>query len=357
MITVSPGSSRLTKHASMPAEPVPLIGSVSVFAVRNTARSRSPISSSTTRKSGSRCPSTGRWNASITSGYGFDGPGPSNSRSGCIMPRRYDDRRARPSRMSASETSSSSKPQWRITDDDHDHAADDHVDPARLEPGVVAALRDRLGRERAEHLLGRGRGVSRKWWMRSLSARVDAELDRAHRPDRARRADQRLRAGGAGQLRGSTSARWSRTTDTRLAQLLGRRRIGVQELLGEPHAPDVDRDQPVGLVGADDELGRAAADVDHEVRLGFGRARRSRPRNSSARFFLAARSARAAHRAPPRPGRRTRRGSSRRATRSSRSRARARRRVASIASRYSREHGERALDRVGMRAGASAFTP
>ena len=31
MIAVSPGSSRLTKHASMPAEPVPLIGSVSAF--------------------------------------------------------------------------------------------------------------------------------------------------------------------------------------------------------------------------------------------------------------------------------------------------------------------------------------
>jgi hypothetical protein len=54
MITESPGSTRLTKHVSMPAEPVPLIGKVSAFAVRNAARSRSPISSSTTRKSGSR---------------------------------------------------------------------------------------------------------------------------------------------------------------------------------------------------------------------------------------------------------------------------------------------------------------
>ena len=35
MITVSPGSTRLTKHASMPAEPVPLIGSVSALSVRN----------------------------------------------------------------------------------------------------------------------------------------------------------------------------------------------------------------------------------------------------------------------------------------------------------------------------------
>ena len=44
---------------------------------------------------------------------------------------------------------------------DHDHAAHDHVDAALLESGVVAALRDRLGRERAEDLLGRGR-VNRK---------------------------------------------------------------------------------------------------------------------------------------------------------------------------------------------------
>ena len=84
MITVSPGSSRLTKQASIPAEPVPLIGNVSALAVWNAARSRSAISSSTTRKSGSRWPRTGRWNASITSGYGFDGPGPRSRRSGCI---------------------------------------------------------------------------------------------------------------------------------------------------------------------------------------------------------------------------------------------------------------------------------
>ena len=39
-IAVSPGSSRLTKHASMPAEPVPEIGRVSAFSVRKTLRSR-----------------------------------------------------------------------------------------------------------------------------------------------------------------------------------------------------------------------------------------------------------------------------------------------------------------------------
>ena len=43
--------------------------------------------------------------------------------------------------MSASETSRSSNPQWRMTADDHDRTADDDVDPARVEPRIVAALR------------------------------------------------------------------------------------------------------------------------------------------------------------------------------------------------------------------------
>ena len=80
-ITVSPGSTRLTKHASMPAEPVPLIGNVSAFSVRKTVRRRAMISSRIARNSGSRCPSIGRASAATTSGYGFDGPGPSSRRS------------------------------------------------------------------------------------------------------------------------------------------------------------------------------------------------------------------------------------------------------------------------------------
>src|SRR6266511_5519002 len=78
---MSPGSSRLTKHASMPAEPVPLIGSVSALRVRNTVRSRAIVSSSSARNSGSMCPSNGRASAAVASGYGFDGPGPRRSRS------------------------------------------------------------------------------------------------------------------------------------------------------------------------------------------------------------------------------------------------------------------------------------
>ena len=88
-MAVSPGSSRLTKHASMPADPVPLIGTVSAFFVRNTLRRRSIVSSSSARNSGSRCPRTGRVSAATASGYGFDGPGPSKRRSLCGIAERY----------------------------------------------------------------------------------------------------------------------------------------------------------------------------------------------------------------------------------------------------------------------------
>ena len=146
MIAVSPGSSRLTKHASIPAEPVPLIGSVSAFAVWNTARSRSAISSSTTRKSGSRWPRTGRWNASITSGYGFDGPGPEQQPIGV--------RSARPTTTGEAVEDVGFRHEQLVEVEvahhrhDDDRAADDHVDAARFEAGVVAPLR-RSARSRA----------------------------------------------------------------------------------------------------------------------------------------------------------------------------------------------------------------
>ena len=63
-----------------------------------------------------------------------------------------------------------------------------------------------------------------------------------------------------------------------LAELLGRGRVVVQELLGHAHAADVDGDDSVGravCAGTDRELGRATADVDDEERaaaeqLGLG---------------------------------------------------------------------------------------
>ena len=80
-IAVSPASSRLTKHASMPADPVPLTGNVSGLVVRKTVRRRAIVSSMIPRNSGSMCPSIGRPSAATASGYGFDGPGPSSRRS------------------------------------------------------------------------------------------------------------------------------------------------------------------------------------------------------------------------------------------------------------------------------------
>ena len=54
MTTSSPGRTTLTNAASMPAEPVALTGNVNWFAVRNTVRSRSFVSSSNATNSGSR---------------------------------------------------------------------------------------------------------------------------------------------------------------------------------------------------------------------------------------------------------------------------------------------------------------
>src|SRR5689334_23161414 len=88
-ITVSPRSTRLTKHVSIPAEPVPEIGSVSGLAVSKTVRRRSHVSPRIRRNSGSRWPSSGCANAAVTSAYGFDGPGPMSNRSGITMPATY----------------------------------------------------------------------------------------------------------------------------------------------------------------------------------------------------------------------------------------------------------------------------
>ena len=78
----------------------------------------------------------------------------------------------------------------------------------------------------------------------------------------------------------------------RVRQLLGRGRVGVQELLGDAHAADVERDQAVGRVGAEHELGGATADVDDEVgrgRVEVGGRAEERQRG----LLLAARAARA----------------------------------------------------------------
>ena len=79
--TGSPGRTKLTNEASIPAEPVPLMGSVSELMVTKTLRSRSLVLSSSSRNWGSRWPKTGPASAMATSGYGFEGPGPISRRS------------------------------------------------------------------------------------------------------------------------------------------------------------------------------------------------------------------------------------------------------------------------------------
>ena len=67
-IILSPGSIRLQTTVSIPALPVPLTASVSLFCVRKTCRSIDCVSSITFRKYGSRCPTVGAASASSTRG-------------------------------------------------------------------------------------------------------------------------------------------------------------------------------------------------------------------------------------------------------------------------------------------------
>ena len=126
------------------------------------------------------------------------------------------------------DTSISSKPSTRRIADEHDRAADDHVDPARLEARVVRALRrPRLGRERAEHVLGRG---AREPEVVDLLAVVlgEAQLDRGDGGDGARRARRASPPRPRRGSRAATSATRSRTDRDRVRQLLGRGRVGVR---------------------------------------------------------------------------------------------------------------------------------
>src|SRR5439155_8071066 len=168
--TTSPGRTTFTNAASMPAEPVPEIGNVSGLLVRNTWRRRSHVSSSSATNSGSRCPSIGRIRASCTSGYGLQGPGPMRMRSlrGTAGDATYLPIGKRTRAASAGDRAQDAVEDVGFghedlvhvevaEDPDEDAApADDHVGALRLEPRVVTASGERLGGERAEHVLGGG---------------------------------------------------------------------------------------------------------------------------------------------------------------------------------------------------------
>ena len=80
--TSSPGSTRLTKHVSMPALPVPEMGSVNAFPVWNTCRRRVLVSSIRPMNTGSRWPTSGVDRARSTRGWTLLGPGPRRTRRG-----------------------------------------------------------------------------------------------------------------------------------------------------------------------------------------------------------------------------------------------------------------------------------
>ncbi len=81
-ITVSPGSTRFTKQASMPTEPGPETGNVTSLSVLKARRSSTLMSSIRSTKAGSRWPMVGRAMAASTRGCTSDGPGPMRVRSG-----------------------------------------------------------------------------------------------------------------------------------------------------------------------------------------------------------------------------------------------------------------------------------
>jgi len=81
-MTLSPGSTRLTKHISIPAEPGAETGKVSAFSVWNAIRSMDLICSIRSTKAGSRWPMVGRAMASRMRCGTSDGPGPMRMRLG-----------------------------------------------------------------------------------------------------------------------------------------------------------------------------------------------------------------------------------------------------------------------------------
>ena len=93
-----------------------------------------------------------------------------------------------------------------------------------------------------------------------------ADLDRGDGGYGAGQPDEPGRVERLRQLARARSSRASRTTPIGVGQLLWLRRVVMEELLGDAHAPEVDRHRSDRRVAPDDELGRAAADVDDQER-------------------------------------------------------------------------------------------
>ena len=99
---------------------------------------------------------------------------------------------------------------------------------------------------------------------------VAAELDRGDADDAARHADDRAGVGQRRRGRGGRRSRWSSTRPMALVSSSGSGGSWRSCGLGEPDAADRQRHGGLGVVDADRELGRAAADVEDEERSSLG---------------------------------------------------------------------------------------
>src|SRR5215218_7250030 len=145
--TTSPGPTVLTNAASMPAEPVADSGRVRRFVVPNSCRSRSDVSSRICRNTGSRWPSSGWPRATVASGYGLDGPGPSRVRACNGMPGTLPTdrrRRRRPMEPLAPVRRDDARALWRDYAASRQQPVPPEEDPPVEQFGDHAALADEL---------------------------------------------------------------------------------------------------------------------------------------------------------------------------------------------------------------------
>ena len=166
-------------------------------------------------------------------------PADATSRPSSADPRSLAGEATRPSRMSLSDTSSSSMPSVRTKATSTQQPADDHVGPRLLQARVVDPVGQALGGQRAEHVLD---GRPREAEVVDVVAVVlgQPDLDGGDRRDGAGQADDGLGLRAPPAPRATRSSNHAGRLGDGVAELLGRRRVAGQVLLGEAHAADVE---------------------------------------------------------------------------------------------------------------------